>query len=55
MAKVDLNIDEEEVNIEFVYKSNKALYPECGKECDIFDYREQRKGHHYMSILSDSK
>lgn len=46
VAKVDLNVHEEEVNVELVYKSDKALCPECGKECAIYDYREERRWRH---------
>ncbi|NOX90178.1 MAG: transposase family protein [Calditrichaeota bacterium] len=46
VAKVDLNIEDEKVDIEIIYKSNKALCQECGTECDIYDHSGKRAWRH---------
>lgn len=46
VAKVDLDIEDDEVDIEIIYKSNKGHCPECGIEYDIYDHRKKRRWRH---------
>ncbi|APF16796.1 transposase IS204/IS1001/IS1096/IS1165 family protein [Caldithrix abyssi DSM 13497] len=46
VSKVDLDIANEEVEIEIIYKSKKGFCPECEVEYDIYDHREKRRWRH---------
>ncbi|MHB2153829.1 ISL3 family transposase [Calditrichota bacterium GD2] len=46
VSKVDLDIANEEVEIEIIYKSKKGFCPKCEVEYDIYDHREKRRWRH---------
>ena len=46
VTKVDLNIEDEEVDIEISYRSDKGTCPECGVQCSIYDHRNERRWRH---------
>jgi transposase len=46
VTNVDLNIEDEEVDIEISYNSDKGSCPECGAQCSIYDHRDKRRWRH---------
>jgi transposase len=46
VSHVSIDTDLDEIHVMIDYRSNKAFCPECGKECSLYDHREERRWRH---------